>query len=131
MHNPAYQELEQHAGLQQLSDIIGAGTQKLESADFTIPPTLRVEAEQDTRVRDPVFNMLIHPRIHQYLTRHSSTNALHAPTSPPPITEASTQSVRATLPSKAIRVNIVLMGSKKNNVKNASRKRIQCPIDAE
>ena len=52
MNNPAYQELGQHVGLQQLSDTIEAGTQKLETAGTTIP-------QSDTRVREPVFNMPI------------------------------------------------------------------------
>ena len=120
MNNPAYQELGQHTVLQELSDIIESGAQKNEAVGITIPATPRVEAELDTRARDPVFNRSILLRVYQYPMRHSITNALHTLMPPPPITEAPSQRVGATLPSKAREVKGVLIGRKRNSVKNAS-----------
>ena len=62
-NNPAYHELVQYVGLQQLSYITEseAGTQRLEAMGVTIPPTLRVETEPATSVRDIWSNMPTHP----------------------------------------------------------------------
>ena len=56
---------------------------------------------------------------------------MHTPPLLIPITEAPYQRVRATSPSKARKVNGVLIGSRRNNAKNASQEGIHCLIDAK